>query len=607
MDAASTEPTREHPRRWPRFVRPVATAFAKRPSRPDVRETARRFAGYALQERYRLAAAVVLFLASSAVDPLIPALFKWLIDRGFKAALGAELWLVPVAIIGLFAARGALGFGGTVLFARATSDAVLRMRTDLAQAVLRADATLFADLGPGAAAARVINDPQNAVAAIGGALMTVLRDGTTLLALVAYLLFLDWRLTLLSLLTIPLLAIVMKRVQSHVLAISGQSWESQMRLIGIVDDIARAWRVVRTFDAAEFERRRFQDEATQLRRSTLRSTMAGALMTPATQLVASSGVALIVTMALFNAQRAGSTVGDFVAFVTTLLMTISPMRHLTDIAQPIVGGLVQASACFDLIDTPPEPDAGTREVESPGGAIRFEDVGVRYPGTESWALKDIDIEMRPGETVAFVGPSGAGKSTLVSTMLAFVAPAAGRVLLGGVDIGDLRKSSLRRQFAVVSQDIVLFDSSIEDNVVYAQARDTARVETCLRAADLWQFVAELPAGTATRIGTNGTRLSGGQRQRLAIARALYKDAPVWVFDEATSALDSASEQVVQESIERWRGSRTLVLVAHRLSTVRHADRIHVLANGRLAESGDHDALIARDGIYASMVRAQRLN
>ncbi len=571
-----------------------------------MRQTARRLVAYTRAHRLDVGLAVGLFIASSAIDPLVPALLKWLIDNGFNDSSGVALWTVPTVIIGIFGVRGLLAFGGAFLFARSTSDAVLQLRTDMVHSVMAADARLYADLSPGVAAARVILDPQNAINALSGAITTILRDGMTLVALLGYLFWLNWQLTLISMVTIPVLAIVVRRVQRRVLAISARSYESQVRLIGIVDDIARAWRVVRTFDAGDFERRRFREEAKRLRRATLKSTVAGATMTPLTQLVASAGVALIVTLALAEAHRGGATVGEFVAFVTTLLMTISPMRHLTDVTQPIVGGLVQSRACFDLLDVMPEPDQGTGEIAAPCGALRFERVTVQHPGADRPALVDIDLDMPAGSTVAFVGPSGGGKTTIVNTLLAFVAPSTGRVRFDGVDIGTIRKASLRRQFAVVSQDIVLFEGSIAANVIYAQPPDDARVEASLRAADLWQHTASLPEGTASSVGTNGARLSGGQRQRLAIARALYKEASVWVFDEATSALDSASEQAVHEAIARLRGDRTLVLIAHRLSTVRHADTIHVVVDGRVIESGSHEQLMARDGMYAGMVRSQQL-
>ncbi|AKJ30632.1 lipid ABC transporter permease [Caldimonas brevitalea] len=537
----------------------------------------------------------------------MPALFKQLLDSGFKAQLGFPLWMVPVAVIGLFATRGLLAFVGTYLFNWSTSQAVLALRRDLIRSVMNADASLYNSLSPGVAATRVINDPQGATSALASSVTTILRDGTTLVALLGYLFYLNWKLTLVSLITMPLLALVVRKVQKRVLSVGTHSYESQIRLVGIVDDITRAWRVVRTFDAAEFEARRFEAEAQKLRRATLKTVAAGATMTPLTQVVASTGVALILALALAEANRGSSTVGEFVAFITAMLMTISPMRHLTDVTQPIVGGLIGARACFDLMDTPPEPDKGTREVDNCAGELRFDQVDVLYPGSDRPALNGLSLDIPAGATIALVGPSGAGKSSIVNAALGFVAPSAGCITLDGVDVQSIRKASLRKQFAVVSQDIVLFDGSIADNVAYAQPKDAARIEACLRAANLWEFVSGLPEGVQTTIGTNGSRLSGGQRQRVAIARALYKNAKVWIFDEATSALDTESERVVQQSIERWQGEKTLILIAHRLSTVRNADRIYVLSDGRVVESGTHKDLMERGGLYAGMVQAQAMD
>ncbi|HEU4457664.1 MAG TPA: ABC transporter transmembrane domain-containing protein [Methylibium sp.] len=572
-----------------------------------LRAAGRRLLRYLRPQRGLVALSMLAFFVSAALEPLLPALLAQLIDRGFQPSPAWPIGLVPVAVIGLFGLRGLFAFAGNVGFARATSRAVLALRGDLIESVMRADASLYASLSPGVAAARVINDPQNATAALVGASTSVLRDGVTLIALLGYLFYLNWQLSLVSLVTAPVLGFVVRRVQRRVIAAGSRSYESQVRLTGIVDDIARAWRVVRSFDAHAFERRRFGAEAEQLRRQTLKSVTAGALMTPLTQLVSSAGVALIVTLALVDARNGGATVGQFVAFLTALLMTIAPLRRLTDVTQPIVGGLIQARACFALIDTPSEPDTGTRELARARGELHFEQASVAYAGAERPALHEVDLHIPAGHTVALVGPSGSGKSTLVGTLLGFVAPRSGCVRLDGIDLASLRKAALRRQFAVVSQDIVLFDAPVADNVAYAQPRDDAKLEACLRAADIWDFVQTLPEGLATPIGVNGGRLSGGQRQRLAIARALYKDASVWVFDEATSALDSESERLVQQAIERWRGERTLLLIAHRLSTVRHADAIHVMAEGRIVESGRHEELMTRGGIYAAMVRAQAID
>lgn len=603
MDAASIASAAERPADAPGRV-----AASLAPAAPlTLKRAGRRLAAYLWPHRWTLALGVGCFVAAGAMEPLLPALLKYLLDHGFKPAPGFPFWLIPIVVVALFVVRGALTFAGTYLFAWSTSKAVLAIRHDLVRAIMRADASLYTTLSPGIATARVINEPQNSVGALTHSVTSLIRDGISLVVLIGYLFYLNWRLTLVVMVIAPLVVLVVRRVKNRVVHVGARTFESQVRLTGIVDDIARAWRVVRTFDAAEFEERRFGEEARRLRHGTVKSAAAGGMMSPLTQTVASLAVALILSIALWQASHGTTTAGEFVAFLTALLMTTAPLRRLTDVVQPIVTGLIQARACFDLIDTPPEPDPGELELAEARGELALQDLTVRYAGSDRPALDRVTLTIPAGGTVALVGPSGGGKTTLVNTLLGFVAPAAGTVRFDGHDLSTVRKTSLRRQIAVVSQDIVLFDGSIEANVVYAQPHDAARVEACLRAAHLWDFVQSLPDGIRTGVGTNGNRLSGGQRQRLAIARALYKDAAVWIFDEATSALDSESEQAVHEAIARQRGERTLILIAHRLSTVRHADRIHVLDDGRLLESGRHDELLAADGRYAAMVRAQAIH
>lgn len=572
----------------------------------DYKDTVNKLAGYMRPQWKTFAIGVVCFFLSSAVEPLVPALFKKLIDSGFKEGMKYPLWTVPIIVIGLFFVRGLFNFAGTFTMNHASSLIVLNLRRDLMGALLRADAKLFTTVSPGVAVAKVINDPQFAAGALSSSVISIIRDASTLIFLIAYLIYLNPQLTLLAFISMPLIGFSVKIIRKRLTKVGEAQYAAQMKLVSTVDDNARAWRVVRTFDAVDFELQRFERDAAQHRRMTMKQVVASALVTPVTQVLAAIGVSIILTLAIWQASQGSSTIGEFVSFITALLMTISPMRHLTDIATPISGALITMKGAFELINAPPEPDNGTQTLDHCRGLIQFNQVKLQYDGASAAALDKLDLNIQPGETVALVGSSGAGKSTVVSALLRFAYPNEGTITVDGTNIEDLKLNSLRRHFAVVSQDIVLFEGSIAENVAYASPHglDRAKVEDCLKAANLWNHIQTLPDGMDAQIGTNGSKLSGGQRQRLAIARALYRDAAIWIFDEATSALDSESEAVVQKSIESLRGSKTLILIAHRLSTIKNADRIYVMADGKVAEEGNHADLLAHGGIYAGMVRIQ---
>ena len=572
----------------------------------EFKDTAQRLWAYAKPQWRMLSATIAFFFLSAAIEPLIPELFKRLLDSGFKVGQSYPLWVVPASVVGLFAVRGIFSFMGTYAMNSVTSSMVLHLRRDLMRGLLKADAKLFVSISPGLAVTKIINDPQSAANGLGGSAVAALKDGSTLIFLVGYLFYLNWQLTLMSLIVMPFLAVTIKLAQKRLAKVGGASYDAQQALVNTVDDNARAWRVVRTFDAADFELARFDKQAAHHQNMTMKTVVASNMVSPITQLIAALGLALILTLALIQTQSNDKTVGDFTAFIMAMLLAIRPMRTVTDLYQPIYASLITARGAFELINAPPEIDNGTQEITLCQGAIHFDHVSLQYEGATTPALNGLTLDIQPGQTIALVGASGAGKSTIVSALLRFVTPQHGQIMLDGTPIQDLRLANLRRHFAVVSQDIVLFDGSIAENVAYAspQGIDRGKIEICLKAANLWTHVQSLPGGMDAGVGTNGGKLSGGQRQRLAIARALYRDATVWIFDEATSALDSESEAIVQRSIEDLRHSKTLILIAHRLSTIKNADLICVMADGHIIEQGNHAQLLNLNGTYANMVRLQ---
>lgn len=569
-------------------------------------DTVKRLLAYSRPQWRMFAATLLLFILGAAVEPLIPALFKMLIDSGFKDGLQFPLWLVPVVVIGLFMLRGGLSFLGSCTIAMATASVVLAVRQDLMRALLKAEASLFTRLSPGQAVSKIVSDPQTSSQVLGGVLISIVRDSTTLLFLVGYLFYLNWTLTLIAFVSMPLLGVSIRMAKTRLDRLGRERYASQERLAQGVDDNTRAWRVVRTFGATELEFKRFMAEAQQYKRMTIKQAVTSALMTPVTQVVAAIGVATIITLAMWQASQGQTSVGEFVSFLTALLMTISPMRHLSDVYQPINNALVHARGCFELMHVEAEPDLGQRDMPQCSGRIVFENVSVTFPGANSPALNAFSLEVQAGQSVALVGASGAGKTTVMNTLLRFNGMQSGHAYLDGVPIEALRLTELRKHFAVVSQDIALFDGTVADNVAYAHPNGVnfARVEHCLQAANLWEHVSSLPDGVHTAIGANGSLFSGGQRQRLAIARALYRDAVVWFFDEATSALDSESERLVQAAIEKQRHAKTMIMIAHRLSTIRNADLICVMADGAIVEQGTHEHLMVLGGYYAELVRMQ---
>src|SRR5947207_37285 len=554
---------------------------------------------------WAFALAVVGMVVVAAGD-LIMAMLVIPIVQTFQSNDPVRAQWLPVAVIGVFLFRGIGSFISEYGMAYTGHRVVFDLRRELTDKLLKLP-TPYYDVTPsGVVQSKLTFDAHQLAQAASGTITTAIRSTLTIAASFGWLMWINWRLTLMTFFVLPIVAVVIRYFSRRLRRIARDVQSRTGSMTHVLEEMIGGHRIVRIFGGERYERERAIKAANSLRTSMTKQSSASAASSPLTQTLAALAVGVIIWVALAQNQTGKLDLGMFASYLVALLTLLDRLKSLSGINAAIQRGLAAAESIFGLLDREEEPDTGTVALPRARGELRFDRVALRYPGNDHEALADVSLTIRPGETVALVGSSGSGKSSLVNLIPRFYEPTAGRLFIDGHDVTTLTLKSLRAQIALVSQDVMLFDDTVAANIAYGAMSGTpgAAIERAAAAAHALEFIRAMPQGFDTPVGEHGVRLSGGQRQRIAIARAILKDAPILILDEATSALDSESERQVQEALDALMQGRTTLVIAHRLSTIEHAVRIVVLERGRVVEQGSHAELIARGGVYARLHRIQ---
>jgi len=554
----------------------------------------------------RLVISAFLLALLAASEPLFPALMKPLIDEGFTNHNEKYIQWIPIALVGLFLFRGILTFTSTYISAWVANRVVADLRGEMFQHMVHLPVTYFDSQSSGSLASHIAHDAGNVAGAAPSALTVITRDSLTLAALIGWLLWLDWKLTMITLAMFPFIIMVVRYFNRRLRNVSSANQNAMATLTHTIEEAASNNRIVKIFTAEQYEIKRFRSTNEHQRGLAMRATVAHSALTPIVHLLASLSVAIIIAVALHQSNNATATAGGFMSFLTALLMLLPPIKRLTDITSIIQRGLAAAEMVFSIIDKPAEQNHSSLiNSHISKGRVEFKEVGFHYPDTNRKVLEQFSLTIPEGKNIALVGHSGSGKTTITSLLSGFYPITEGRIFLDGINFMELDLNEIRHNISLVSQDIRLFNNTILCNVTYGEESPNRQLANkALEMANALRFVEELPKGLDTLVGQNGVRLSGGQRQRIAIARAFYRDAPILILDEATSALDTESERNIQNALKKLMKNRTTIMIAHRLSTIEDADQIIVMEEGKIVEQGAHDELLSLKGLYAHYYELQ---
>lgn len=566
-------------------------------------EVYKRLLTYVKPLRGYFALSILGFVIYSSTQPLFAAMIQTIIDT-LQSDKREGMFYMPLLFSGLIVLRGIGTYLGNYFLSKVSTSIIHTLRCEIFDQYTRLPTAYFDSNNSGFMISRITNNVGEVTKATTDSVKTIIREGLSAVGLLVYLFYLNWMLSLVFVCITPVIVVLVSYVSKRLRAISKRLQESVGDMTHVTSELVGAHRVVRSYGGEDYERQRFLRSSDNNRRQALKMATTTAIHSPVMQLIIALALSVLMYMALYFMQQA--SVGEFVSYLTAAFLLPRPIRQLTDANGEIQKGIAAAESLFAILDESCEIDQGQYQVERSRGELEFRNLSFRYQGTEELALQDINVKVESGQTVALVGASGGGKSTMANLVSRFYPHEMGEILLDGVEIQDYTLANLRRQIALVNQQVTLFNDTVANNIAYGALAGTSRDKIIAAATDAYamEFIKLLPQGLDTVIGENGVKLSGGQRQRLALARALLKDAPILILDEATSALDTESERYIQAALQKAMRNRTTLVIAHRLSTIENADVILVMDHGRIVEQGRHEELLVKNGAYARLHHMQ---
>lgn len=568
-------------------------------------DAVRRLFSHVIRYKKWLAVAMVAMVVTAGSSSLIAILVGQLTDKGFYEKDPTAIWWAPGALLVISLAYGISSFVSAYFLQIISQDILCKFRTQLFSRVLRWPASTYQKRNSGMVVSVFINQAGTALGTATELMATIFRDSLQIVALLCVLFYHNWQLSLVSFVVAPFLALIIRWVGKKTRQYGGGYQKSLAELTSVVQEGYKGQRMVKIYDAYNYEQQRFMGANELMRKLSVRMKAVSGAGTPMTHFVSMCAVSIVVVVALLQSQHGMLTLGEFITFLSALLLLLTPIRHLSSLNGATSRVRVAAESIFEMLDELEEQDPGKNELKEIRGDVCFERVSHQYAGADKPSVKDFSLEVKAGETVALVGASGAGKTTLINLIPRFWVPSSGEIYFDGIAQSSVTLKSLREQISLVSQDVILFDDTIAANIAYGNETATReQIEEAARAAYLMPFVETLPKGLDTQVGEAGSKLSGGQKQRISIARALLKNAPILLLDEATSALDTESEKYIQKSLDELMKGRTTFVVAHRLSTIIGADKIVVMKNGQICEVGRHEELLQKKGLYEHLYNIQ---